>query len=295
MDLARIFEPISAELELVELELKAIMERVARAADAKPGPLGLLRRIVEHPLSVPGKRIRPALALLSARAAGLPTVGSAAAGGDREALVSIAAAVEVLHAASLVHDDIIDGAETRRHQVSLNKRFGNRVAVLAGDILYTHFFSLVTGLPSTSAETRFALLDLFIETTKAMCMGEILAQEAGASRRPLAFADYLQISSDKTASLFSASCEAGGLVRGASADCVGSLRAFGLAFGLVFQMVDDLVDEDHGLDPKVDLGARVGEYAEIAKRAASGLPPGDSTRRLLDLVDYVAATASSAR
>ena len=102
---------------------------------------------------------------------------------------------------TLVHDDIIDGAVERRHQVSLNKRYGNRVAVLAGDILYTEFFSLITELP-VPEPIRFRLLSLFLGTTRKMCVGEILAQEAEATGKGLGFAEYLEISEDKTACLF---------------------------------------------------------------------------------------------
>ena len=107
----------------------------------------ILTRIVRQPFAVSGKRIRPALVLLAARAAGGRPDGEAP-------MVSLAAAVELLHAASLVHDDVIDGADSRRHQASLNRLFGNPVAVLAGDLLYTSFFSRLLGLSAVSLETR---------------------------------------------------------------------------------------------------------------------------------------------
>jgi len=278
MDLEAIFKPVSDELELVEQELKTA---TARMADAQmhPGSLGILPGIVKHPFAVPGKRIRPALVLLASRA-----VDGAF---PREPLIKLAAAVEVLHAASLVHDDIIDSAELRRHQVSLNKRFGNRVAVLAGDILYTHFFSLITGLPSVSAEGRFAILNLFLETTKSMCIGEIMAQEAAASSSPLPFKDYVEISSDKTASLFAACCEAAGMVVGAGEAQMRSLKDYGLSFGLTFQMMDDLVDRDHGLDPSVDLYSEAQSCAHKARGMAGNFPRGEDRERFVELVNYV--------
>ncbi len=175
MELGTIFAPVAAEMKEVDRDLKALMRRVGEQTAAARGKAGILDRIVQHPFAVPGKRVRPALVLLTTHAVG----GTP----DHESLISLSSAVEVLHAASLVHDDIIDDAESRRHQVSLNKRFGNRVAVLAGDILYTHFFSLVTGLTRIEPVKRFALLDTFLDTTKAMCMGEILAQEAHRRRQ----------------------------------------------------------------------------------------------------------------
>jgi octaprenyl-diphosphate synthase len=197
--------------------------------------------------------------------------------------------VEVLHAASLVHDDIIDSAESRRNQVSLNKRFGNRVAVLAGDILYTHFFSVITGMARLPYESRFALLDIFLETTKAMCMGEIIAQEVAAARRPLALPEYIEIATDKTAVLFAACCRSAALLCGVSEKqqvCMGEL---GGNFGLAFQMADDLVDRDHGLEEKVDLPALANSYAQKAREGIAALAPGPHRDSLRDLVDYVIA------
>jgi octaprenyl-diphosphate synthase len=283
MDLGTIFSPVAEDMKAVDRELKGLMERVGEETAPRRWRTGILGRIVQHPFAVPGKRIRPALVLLSARASG----GSADAG----SLLSLAAAVEVLHAASLVHDDIIDGADSRRHQVSLNKRFGNRVAVLAGDILYTHFFSLITGLPRIDAGKRFALLDVFLETTKAMCMGEILAQEAHVESGPLGFQDYLEIAADKTAVLFSACCKSAGLLCDAEASVVRTLGDFGLHFGLTFQMADDLVDQDHGLDPRVDLGEKAREYAERARAEIDALPGNVFRATFHDLVDYVIAQA----
>ncbi|HTX71266.1 MAG TPA: polyprenyl synthetase family protein [Rectinemataceae bacterium] len=282
MQLEAIFEPVSGELELVERELRTAMSRIAEGAGGsgqQRSPLGILPGIIKHPFAVPGKRIRPALVLLASRAVD----GSF----PREPLIKLAAAVEVLHAASLVHDDIIDNAEERRHQVSLNKAFGNRVAVLAGDILYTHFFSLITGLPQVDAQSRFDILDIFIGTTRAMCIGEILAQEAAARAQPLAFEDYIQISSDKTASLFAACCEAAAVVVRAGETRRRNLKDFGLTFGLTFQMVDDLLDQDHGLDPGVDLRAETLCYARRAQELAGVFPHGVFRDRFKDLVDYV--------
>jgi octaprenyl-diphosphate synthase len=283
MELDRIFAPVADEMKEVDRELRTLMRRVSDQTAAARGGAGILERIVHHPFAVPGKRIRPALVLLSARAAG--------GAPDHESLIALASAVEVLHAASLVHDDIIDGAEARRHQVSLNKRFGNRVAVLAGDILYTHFFSLVTGLTRIEPLKRFALLDTFLDTTKAMCTGEILAQEAAAAGGPLVLRQYLEIAKDKTAVLFAACCRTAALLCDAPAAQRECLAGIGLNFGLTFQMADDLVDEDHGLEPGVDLKAEVQAYAEKTRAGIATLSPGAHRDSLRDLVDYVITPA----
>jgi geranylgeranyl pyrophosphate synthase len=293
MDLARIFAPVAGELLAVDAGLRALMARVA-AQTAAPGGVSargkahILEGIVQHPFAVPGKKIRPALVLLTAHAV------QSAPGGctpDQESLIALAGAVEVLHAASLVHDDIIDNADSRRNQVSLNKRFGNRVAVLAGDILYTHFFSVITGMARLPHEQRFSLLDMFLHTTKAMCMGEIIAQEAAAARGPLSLPDYIEIATDKTAVLFAACCRTAALLCGVPAALQSRMGELGLSFGLAFQMADDLVDKDHGLDQKVDLKAVAAAHAGRARELIATLSPGPHRDSLRDLVDYVIAPA----
>jgi octaprenyl-diphosphate synthase len=283
MELARIFAPVADEMKAVDKKLKTLMRSVGVQTSAARGKAGIIDRIVQHPFEVPGKRIRPALVLLTARAIG----GTP----DKESLIALASSVEILHAASLVHDDIIDSADSRRHQVSLNKRFGNRVAVLAGDILYTHFFSLITGLSRIEPEKRFSLLDIFLETTKSMCTGEILAQEAATAARRLGFKDYVEIASDKTAVLFAACCKTAGLLCDVSSKQLRCLEDFGLHFGLTFQMADDVVDKDHGLDSRVDLKAATMEYAEKARAGIGWLAPSVHRDSLRNLVDYVTTSA----
>jgi len=286
-----VLEPIVDEMAAVETELGGVAERIAASDGAGSG---ILERISRHPFAVPGKRLRPALVLLSSLAGEQASRGAKAGapelGPPRAAAIRLAAAVEVLHAASLVHDDIIDGADERRHQVSLNKRYGNRVAVLAGDILYTEFFSLITQLPVV-APLRSRLLSLFLDTTKKMCIGEILAQEAATSGKSLGFEEYLVISEDKTASLFASCCEGGAIIGGSGDAGIRGLQEFGLLFGLTFQMLDDLADRDHGLDPGVDLQGRTRDFARRTRKAAAAF--GGSAAGVSDLLDYVLAQALS--
>ena len=286
MELGEIFAPVAPEMAAVDTRLQALMREVGAQTAAARGKARILDRIVQHPFAVPGKRIRPALVLLTAHAV---TTGTAAP--DHESLIALAGAVEILHAASLVHDDIIDNADSRRHQVSLNKRFGNRVAVLAGDILYTNFFSVITGLKRLEHAKRFALLDIFLETTKSMCMGEIIAQEVAATGRRLRVDEYVEIATDKTAVLFAACCRTAALLCDSPEPeqvCLGEL---GLHFGLAFQMADDLVDKDHGLDAGVDLEGITRSYAQKARDGVAKLPAGAHRDSLRDLVDYVISSA----
>jgi octaprenyl-diphosphate synthase len=283
MDLARALEPLKADMQAVDEELKTLLKLIGSEADPRRSRMGILGGIVQHPFAVPGKRIRPAMVVLTYRALG----GTA----DSDSLVSLAAAVEVLHAASLVHDDVIDAADSRRHQVSLNKRFGNRVAVLAGDILYTHFFTLITGMSRLEARKRFALLDVFLETTKAMCMGEILAQEARAVAGPLNFDTYREIAIDKTAVLFSACCRTASILGEAPESVVSTMGALGLDFGLTFQMIDDVMDQDAGIEAGIDLKEKALEHARSASAGIDTLPESPYRKTLHDLLDYVIAQA----
>jgi len=288
MELRQILAPVAEEMAAVDVRLQALMREVGAQTAAARGKAGILEKIVQHPFAVPGKRIRPALVLLTAHAVDTGGTGRIP---NADSLVALAGAVEILHAASLVHDDIIDNADSRRHQVSLNKRFGNRVAVLAGDILYTNFFSSITGLTRLDKETRFALLDIFLDTTKAMCMGEIIAQEVAASGRSLGVPEYIEIATDKTAVLFSACCRTAAVLCGAPAAQQRCLGDLGRNFGLAFQMADDLVDKDHGLDGSVDLEGITLSYAQKAREGIVELPAGSHRDSLRDLVEYVISSA----
>jgi geranylgeranyl pyrophosphate synthase len=299
VELTKVLEPILPEMAAVEDELAAMSARIALSggpAEARAAPLGILERIAAHPFAVPGKRLRPALVLLSFRAAAASgsALGSGAApagappdsAASARAAVGLAAAAEVLHAASLVHDDIIDGADQRRKQASLNKLFGNRVAVLAGDILYTEFFEQLTRLPVAPALAS-RLLSIFLGTTRQMCVGEILAQEAEAASRRLGPEEYLELCDDKTASLFASCCEGGALVGGADEAKAAAFRSFGSRFGLTFQMLDDLADGDHLLDPAVDLRSMAESSAREAKVAAEELRLDGLSEGMAELVDYM--------
>jgi geranylgeranyl pyrophosphate synthase len=290
MDLQSIFAPVLPDMERVDRALRGLMAGVGGHVD---GALkeGILPRIISHPFAVPGKRLRPAMVLISARAAcaGPRTGCRRTADAAGEEFVGLASAVEVLHAASLVHDDIIDEADSRRNQVSLNRRFGNRVAVLAGDILYTHFFGLIMGLPGVEAEVRIRLLGEFLRTTETMCLGEIIAQEAPPGTLPLS--SYLEITADKTAVLFSACCRTAAILCGAAEPVVDALGEFGMSFGLAFQMVDDLMDGDSRIDPSVDLRGEALTQADGARARTAVLAPGAYRDALRGMVDFVIAQA----
>jgi octaprenyl-diphosphate synthase len=177
-----------------------------------------------------GKRIRPALLLLAARAC-RPEVGSPLPASVRR----MGAVMEMLHTATLVHDDIIDGAETRRGRPSVNARWGNEISVLLGDWLYMKAFEVTLG------ERNFAVLDLLTAMTRRMTEGELLQLEL-IGQVDISEAQHIEIVRRKTAFMFSSCAEIGAVVSGADDRRRAALSAYGLNAGIAFQLIDDVLD-----------------------------------------------------
>ncbi len=173
-----------------------------------------------------GKGIRPTLVLLAA-----------SLGKERpnEQAIRAAVIVELLHEATLVHDDVVDEADTRRSWPTLSVRFKNKVAVLFGD------YMLANVLTSTLEARDLVWLDVLSETARRMSKGELL-QAARSRTLDLTESDYLIMIGDKTAALFNGACRLGGLSAGLSAEQVAGLGVYGENLGLAFQIKDDLLD-----------------------------------------------------
>lgn len=206
---------LDAGLDLVEGEL--------RRAVVAPEPL--LTEVASHLFGAGGKRLRPALLLAAAAATGT---------GPVERVVQGAASVELVHMGSLYHDDVIDEASSRRGVQSANARWGNLIAILAGDFLLARASEIAAGL-GTEVVTVLA------GTIASLCQGELTQLQSAFSTRRSEAAYFAAISA-KTASLLSASARIGGLVAGASRGEVESLTRFGQAFGTAFQIWDDVRD-----------------------------------------------------
>src|SRR5919199_1335783 len=213
----RIFGLVSRELALVEEEF----ERQARSN------IQVIAYIGDYLRASGGKRVRPALTLLSARAAG----GDAA----RPNVVRMATVRELLHTATLVHDDIIDTAGTRRNRPSINSRFGNQAAVLMGDWLYMSAFE------TSLQERSLPVLDILTAVTRKMTEGELL-QLTLLGRADVTEEQYFDVLRRKTAYLFSACCEIGAILGGATPEEQRALADYGLNLGTAFQLIDDLLD-----------------------------------------------------
>ena len=181
--------------------------------------------LVRYGCMLGGKRLRPMLLLLVAKAVGKIE--------DRHIL--LATVVEMIHTATLVHDDVLDSATMRRHYETVNQRWDTESSILLGDFLFTKAFHLASTLESTWA------CRLIGETTNQLCEGEI-RQKGNQGDFDLSEADYLAINDAKTASLCSCACRLGMPEKGASAELVTKLASFGRYLGQAFQIADDLLD-----------------------------------------------------
>ena len=171
-----------------------------------------------------GKRIRPALLLLSAKLLDYKGTGA----------VKLASVVEIIHTATLVHDDIIDEAQTRRGRPAANTQWGNAKCVLAGDWLYMQAFKIAV------QERNFRILDVLIELTQQMVEGELLQMEKLG--KAISMQEHLDLIYRKTACLFSVCMRAGGILGGATTEQEERLGKYGRDLGLAFQIVDDVLD-----------------------------------------------------
>jgi len=287
VDAKQAFPSIARALLEVERQLAgqaaAIVADWGRDGASAPA----LQRVVGHVFAAKGKLLRPALVLLSA---GLVRSQGRA---PEATLVRLATAVELLHCASLVHDDIIDGEPLRRGQATLARRHGDHIAVLVGDLLYARCFALLTSLELPSWERHREIFDLFFRTTQAMCLGEIREQQVLESGERVGFAEYLAILSGKTAELMSACCRGAAIACGASAALASALAEFGLSFGLAFQLLDDAADRDALVSGGEDLRAAAQENLDRARGLLAELSPGPGREELEAACRLVLAAPSS--
>lgn len=213
----RIFSLIANELKQVELEF----ERQARSN------VQVIAYLADYLRESGGKRVRPALTILSNYAVG--------GDGSRYNSIRMATVMEFLHTATLVHDDIIDSADTRRNRPTVNALYGNETAVLMGDWLYMSAFE------TSLAERSLPILDILTRVTRKMTEGELL-QLTTLGKTDISEQQYLDIIQRKTAFLFSACCEVGAILGGASEGEQKALADYGMNLGMAFQLTDDLLD-----------------------------------------------------
>lgn len=242
----QIFSLIEGELQLVEKEFEA------QAASN----IQVINYLGDYLRASGGKRVRPALFILSNYAVG--------GEGSDENSIRMATVMEMLHTATLVHDDIIDNADVRRNRKSINARFGNQTAVLMGDWLYMSAFQ--TSLQERSLE----ILDILTQVTRKMTEGELI-QMTMIGNLDITEEDYFDILRRKTAYLFSACCEIGGILGKANEREQVALRDFGMELGIAFQVYDDILDV-------------TSESQQLGKAAGTDLLEGKLTLPLISLL-----------
>jgi len=215
MKLEEIYGPIRDQLRMVDEELKSRLH-----SDNE-----LVRQINKYILDMPGKRLRPALVLLSAR------MGSYR---ENEA-IPLAAAVEIIHTATLFHDDVVDKSDLRRGQPTVNSKWGDGISIVLGDHWYSRAFSVLSHLKIPK------ILEMLLEVINRICVGEL---EQLKRRYDLSFTEqeYLEIVKNKTACLMSFCCRAGALIGRVPPEETESLADYGLNLGIAFQIVDDCLD-----------------------------------------------------
>jgi octaprenyl-diphosphate synthase len=185
----------------------------------------LVRQIAEYIIAGGGKRLRPALVFLAAGATGY----------RGEHHVELAAVVEFIHTATLLHDDVVDESELRRGRKTANAEFGNAASVLVGDFLYSRAFQMMVAVGS------MRIMEVLADATNTIAEGEVL-QLLNAHNVAITEADYLEVIRRKTAKLFEAAAQLGAILGKAGAELELGLASYGMHLGTAFQLIDDVLD-----------------------------------------------------
>ena len=238
------FEPIIEPLKVVEQRIRD----QARAFDPS------VEAYVAYAIESHGKRLRPAVALLS----------GGATGAVLSSHLNLAVVVELIHAATLVHDDILDHADKRRGQPTANARWGNSMAVLLGDCLFAHALRLATAFEDNRMSRRLA------EAASEVCSGEMMQTKRRFDMQ-LSVEDYIRILEMKTGALFAVATELGGFLNGASPEVQTGLHQFGMRLGTAYQIYDDCLD-------------LAGDEGKAGKTLGSDLRRGKLTLPILHLL-----------
>ncbi len=229
-----------SNIEKILLQLAPDLKKVDQIIlEFAVGKSPLIAEISNHLISSGGKRIRPILLILAAKLCGTK---------DQKKPQDLAAAVELIHSATLLHDDVVDTSQVRRGKKTANSLWDNKASILVGDYLFSIAFQLMVRVKNLE------VLGLLAKASSIMADGEVMQLE-NSSDVALSESKYFEIIFGKTAVLFAAACESGALVSDASKAEVAALREFGTNLGIIFQIVDDILD--YSSDEKV-LGKDVG-------------------------------------
>jgi octaprenyl-diphosphate synthase len=233
--------PVAGGLQRVDEVIRARLD----------SDVALVRQIAEYIIAGGGKRLRPALLLMTAEAAGY----------RGEAQYELAAVVEFIHTATLLHDDVVDESHLRRGRGTANAMFGNAAAVLVGDFLYSRAFQMMVGV------SNMRVMSVLADATNTIAEGEVLqlinCHDADVDERR-----YLEVVRRKTAKLFEAAARLGGVLGGVTPEIEEALATYGMHLGTAFQLVDDVLDYS-------------GDAAQIGKSLGDDLAEGKPTLPLI--------------
>lgn len=246
MSLAQIYSPIDADMKAVDTVIRKRLH----------SDVVLIRQVAEYIIQSGGKRLRPALALFSAGAFGYE-------GTDHHEL---AAVIEFIHTATLLHDDVVDESDLRRGNQTANALFGNAASVLVGDFLYSRAFQMMVGV----GEMR--VMRVLADATNTIAEGEVL-QLLNCHDADLSVDDYLQVIRFKTAKLFEAATRLGAILGNATVEQEESMAAFGMHLGTAFQLIDDVLDYS-------------ADEAETGKHLGDDLAEGKPTLPLIHVIRH---------
>lgn len=246
----------------IEGELKELQRRLLQVGN---GGHPTFAAAVQHLFGSPGKLLRPTLVFLSARFG--PST-------DREVVLNLAQSLELVHTASLVHDDIVDEAELRRNVATVNATWDDDVAIIVGDYLFAKAYALAAVLPKPE------VIAIVAQTVFALCDGEL--NEVTATRALPTERAYFERIELKTASLYAACCQGAGLLADAEPEDVAALGAYGTSLGLAFQITDDVLDV-------------AGDEAVFGKTVGRDLAEGMPTLPMIYAVDETDDRSLAAR
>ncbi|MBL3529068.1 MAG: octaprenyl diphosphate synthase [gamma proteobacterium endosymbiont of Lamellibrachia anaximandri] len=229
------------------MDLKAISELIADDMQAVnqtilsnlKSDVVLINQIGAYIVNSGGKRLRPQIVLLAAQACGYN-------GQDH---IDLAAIIEFIHTATLLHDDVVDGSDLRRNQETANAVWGNEASVLVGDFLYSRSFEMMVSVG------QMRVMDVLSHATNRIAEGEVL-QLLNCNNPETTEADYMEVIKRKTATLFEAGARLGGVITGASPEQEKAMADYGLHLGIAFQLVDDSLDYNSSNE---DIGKNIGD------------------------------------
>ena len=240
-------------LDVVKSDMEAVNQLIITELNSD---VGLVEEIGTYLITAGGKRLRPIVALLSARACGY----------DSDQHVLLATVIELIHTATLLHDDVVDTSELRRGRHTANNQYGNAATVLVGDFLYSRAFQIMVGVGS------MRVMQVLADATNIIAEGEVL-QLMNCRNADIQVADYLRVIRYKTAKLFEAAGRLGAILGNVEPDIEEALATYGTHIGTAFQLIDDVLDYS-------------GKEAETGKHLGDDLAEGKPTLSLIHVIQH---------